>query len=157
MDSCRGEQKVHVQRGWGLIGWHILPSALSPRTAPPGDPACSSPGYDPAGKKEEAHFLVLVCLEEKYSHCLTVWTPGPARSTVPGISWCRLTYLCPNCLTAPQHSNLPSPCSTTFKNLCKYPSARVRTEKKAGMTASFRLQKPQRAAGDSDWNSAWGL
>ena len=30
-------------RAGGLIGWHTLPSALSPRRAPPGDPACSGP------------------------------------------------------------------------------------------------------------------
>ena len=30
-------------RAGELIGWHILPSALSPRTAPPGDLACSGP------------------------------------------------------------------------------------------------------------------
>ena len=43
---CRGEQAVQVHgggRGGGLFAWQTLPSALSPRTAPPGDPACSGP------------------------------------------------------------------------------------------------------------------
>ena len=39
--SCRGEQavQVHGVGGGGLFAWQTLPSALSPRTVPPGDPS----------------------------------------------------------------------------------------------------------------------
>ena len=56
---CRGEQAVQVHgggRGGGLFAWQTLPSALSPRTVPPGDPSLlrllgcdTSPG--PQGQK----------------------------------------------------------------------------------------------------------
>ena len=68
-----------------------------------------------------------------------------------------MSFLCLNCLTALQHSNRPSPRSTTFQNLCKHPSARVRTQKKARMTGSLWLQRSQGAAEDSDGNPAWAL